>query len=572
MITLTINGEKVTVPKGTKIIDAAKKININIPHLCHFEGLEPIGVCRLCVVEVKGSKKLMPSCMHEVKEGMEIQTNTHKLRETRKMLLELILSKHPADCHTCERNQNCELLKLANEFGVKTSTFNHDDTIQEIDDSSLSVVRDPNKCILCGRCIRVCKDIQGVGAIDLAFRGYDTVVTTFMNRGLGDSPCVNCGQCIAVCPVGALREQNSIKDVWAAIDNPKKHVVVQEAPAIRTALGEEFGIPAGTLVAGKMYAALKKIGFDKIFDTNFSADLTIIEEGNELVNRITGKIDMPLPQITSCCPAWIKYMEEFYPDTMENVSTCKSPQQMFGALVKTYYAEASGVDPKDIVSVSIMPCTAKKYECKRPEMNDSGYTDVDYVLTTRELARMIREADIDFASLPKDVPADSLMGTYSGAGTLFGATGGVMEAALRSAYKIITDKEMENIDILPVRGLKGIKTATVKINDMDVKVAVAHGLDNAKVLLDEIREGKSPYHFIEIMACPGGCVGGGGQPFGTNNFLRETRSNVLYKEDKDLPIRKSHENPAIKKVYENYLGDPLGKKSHKLLHTKYKKR
>lgn len=572
MITLRINGETVTVPKGTKIIDAAKKIGINIPHLCHFEGLEPIGVCRLCIVEIEGNSQFVTSCTQDVAEGMKVKTNTKKLNDARKMLLELILANHPTDCHTCERNQTCELLALANELGVSTVRFAYDKKTAEIDDSSFSIVRDTNKCILCKRCIRVCRDIQGVEAIGLVFRGHDTLVSTFNNEGLAYTQCTNCGQCIAVCPVGALTEKSSIDDVWKALEDPTKHVVVQEAPAVRAALGEEFGLAPGTLVAGKMHSALKKLGFDRVFDTNFSADVTIIEEGNELVNRITGKIDKPLPQITSCCPAWITYMEEFYPEAIDNVSTCKSPQQMFGALAKTYYSEVSGIDAKDIVSVSVMPCTAKKYECKRPEMNDSGYTDVDHVLTTREFARMIKTAGIDFNSLSNDVPADALMGEYSGAGTLFGTTGGVMEAAIRSAYTIITGKEMEDVDIKPLRGLKGIKTADIDIEGTVVKVAVAHGLGNAKILLDEIKAGKSPYHFIEIMACPGGCVGGGGQPFCTTDLLRETRGKALYKEDKNLPIRKSHQNPAVIKLYKDFLKEPLGEKAHKLLHTKYTKK
>jgi len=408
-----------------------------------------------------------------------------------------------------------------------------------------------------------------VEASDFVNRGDSLVVAPGADKGLGDSTCVNCGQCIHACPVAAITEKSCINELWEAIDNPAKHVVVQEAPAVRVALGEELGLPPGTLVTGKMHAALKKLGFDTVFDTNFTADLTIIEESHELVKRV--KEGGVLPMITSCCPAWIKFMEQFYPDLMPNVSTCKSPQQMFGALAKTYFAQSAGLDPADIVSVSVMPCTAKKYEAQRPEMNSSGYRDVDYVLTTREIARMIREAGIDFASLP-DKPAESLMGAYSGAGTLFGATGGVMEAALRTAYKVITGEELENIDILPVRGMSGVRTATVDIGNLKVKVAVAHGLGNARPILDEIRAGRSPYHFIEIMACPGGCVGGGGQPIGFDMAMRSLRGETLYKEDKSLPVRRAHQNPSIERVYHDYLVAPLGEKSHHLLHTGYTSR
>ena len=569
MVTLTINDDEVTVPEGTSIMDAAKEAHIDIPHLCYLEGLEPYGACRVCVVEVDGERRLIPSCMREVSEGMVVHTHSGRVRRARRMLVELLLTNHPADCFTCERNQICELLKLSHELGVEVVRSDVEKPSYELDETGPSIIRDPNKCILCGRCIRVCHDVQTVSVIGFVNRGPDTMVATVLDEGLGNVECTNCGQCIHACPVGAIKEKPCVDEVWAAIDDPEKHVVVQEAPAIRAALGEEFGLAPGTLVSGKMHAALKRLGFDAVFDTNFTADLTIMEEGSELVKRIKG--GGVLPQITSCSPGWIKFAEHFYPDLLDHISTCKSPQQMFGSLAKTYYAEKADMDPKKIVSVSVMPCTAKKFEASRPEMTDSGYQDVDYVLTTRELARMIKEAGIDFASLP-DEEAEPLMGMYTGAGTIFGATGGVMEAALRTAYKLVTGKELENLDITPVRGMEGIKEATVDVDGLEVKVAVAHGLGNARKLLDDVRVGKSPYHFIEIMACPGGCVGGGGQPISFDMALRSTRGQTLYNEDAKLPYRKSHENPSIKRLYEEYLEEPLGEKSHHLLHTRYKSR
>jgi NADH-quinone oxidoreductase subunit G len=569
MVTLTINDEEVTVPEGTSIMDAAKEAHIDIPHLCYLEGLEPYGACRVCVVEVDGERRLIPSCMREVSEGMVVHTHSGRVRRARRMLVELLLTNHPADCFTCERNQICELLKLSHELGVEVVRSDVEKPSYELDETGPSIIRDPNKCILCGRCIRVCHDVQTVSVIGFVNRGPDTMVATVLDEGLGNVECTNCGQCIHACPVGAIKEKSCVDEVWAAIDDPEKHVVVQEAPAIRAALGEEFGLAPGTLVAGKMHAALKRLGFDAVFDTNFTADLTIMEEGSELVKTIKG--GGVLPQITSCSPGWIKFAEHFYPDLLDHISSCKSPQQMFGSLAKTYYAGKADMDPKKIVSVSVMPCTAKKFEASRPEMTDSGYQDVDYVLTTRELARMIKEAGIDFASLP-DEEAEPLMGMYTGAGTIFGATGGVMEAALRTAYKLVTGKELENLDITPVRGMEGIKEATVDVDGLEVKVAVAHGLGNARKILDDVRVGKSPYHFIEIMACPGGCVGGGGQPISFDMALRSTRGQTLYNEDAKLPYRKSHENPSIKRLYEEYLEEPLGEKSHHLLHTRYKRR
>jgi NADH-quinone oxidoreductase subunit G len=569
MITLTIDNEQVSVVEGTTILEAARKVNINIPRLCYMEGLALHGACGICVVEVEGERNISRSCVRPVQQGMVVKTNTPKIRNIRKMLIELLLSDHPTDCFTCVRTNTCQIRDLASELGVKQIRFDQKPRHLPKDESSVSIVRDPNKCVLCGRCIRICEEVQTVGALDFANRGENLIVTTGLKRGLGNSECVNCGQCIHVCPVAAISEKSHIEAVWQAIDDPQKYVVVQEAPAVRVALGEELGLPPGTLVTGKMHAALKKLGFDSVFDTNFTADLTIMEEGSELVKRVTtgGK----LPLLTSCCPGWIKFVEYFYPDLIPNLSTCKSPQQMFGALSKTYFAEKAGISPAKIVSVSIMPCTAKKFEAQRPEMRSSGYQDVDNVLTTRELAHMIREAGIDFKNLP-DAPAEKLMGIYSGAATIFGATGGVMEAALRTAYKLITGYDIEEIDIEPVRGMRGIRTATVDVNDLKVNVAVVHGLANARKVAEEIRAGKSPYHMIEVMACPGGCVGGGGQPIGFDLTLRNLRAQSLYKEDKNLPCRRSHQNPAIEKIYQEYLVAPLGEKSHHLLHTHYTSR
>jgi NADH-quinone oxidoreductase subunit G len=569
MVNLTIDGEIVPAPEGATIIEAARLVNIDIPHLCYFKGLHPDGSCGICIVEIEGERGVARSCIRPVQEGMKVHTNTARLRATRKVLVELLMSNHPQGCFTCERNQNCELLDLSAELGIKEVRFDKNPAPEEIDASSPSIIRDPGKCVLCGRCVRMCGEIQSVGVIDLARRGPELKVTTFLEKGLGNVECVNCGQCIHVCPVAAIKEKSSIKEVWSEIEDNNKTVVVQEAPSVRVALGEELGLPVGTLVTGKMHAALKKLGFDVVFDTNFSADLTIMEEGSELVSRI--KNGGVLPMFTSCCPGWIKFVEHFYPELIPHLSTCKSPQQMFGTLAKTYYPQQAGIDPSNVVSVSIMPCTAKKFEAQRPEMRSSGYQDVDYVLTTREIARMIREAGIDFAAL-KDETAEKLMGAYTGAATIFGATGGVMEAALRTAYKIVTGSELGNIDILPVRGLQGIKSAAIDVGSLKVNVAVAHGLKNARQLMEEVKAGKSPYHFIEVMACPGGCVGGGGQPLGFDFSVRAQRGSSLYKEDKALQYRKSHDNPSIQKLYQDFLGQPLGEKSHHLLHTEYNAR
>lgn len=573
-VTLTIDDKKVEVDAGTTILQAASKIGIKIPTLCAWTeiGHTP-GACRVCMTEVQGQRSLIASCVFPVSEGMVVKTNTRRVRLARKMVVELLLSNHPAECNYCVRSGSCELQKVAEAVGLKRLRFDIPEFPQEgmIDRSSPSIVRDSRKCIHCHRCITVCESVQTVSVLTPSFRGSKVRVVPSFDLPLVETNCVACGQCIMACPVGALYEKDEVDEVWKVLQDPAKHVIVQEAPAIRAALGEEFGLPPGTLVTGKMIAALRKLGFDKVFDTNFTADLTIIEEGHELLKRV--KEGGKLPMITSCSPGWIKFCEHFYPDLLDHLSTCKSPQQMFGALAKTYYAQTAGIDPKEIVSVSIMPCTAKKFESARPEMNASGYRDVDYVLTTRELARMIKEAGIDFLNL-KEEDYDAPMGEYTGAGTIFGTTGGVMEAALRTVYAVVTGENLPSLDIIPVRGLEGVKEATVKVGALgDVKVAVAHGLGNARKVMDRIREGRADYAFIEIMCCPGGCVGGGGEPIPTSNEIRMLRAAALYQDDGQVQKkRQSHENPSITKLYETFLKEPLGHKSHELLHTHYTKR
>jgi len=575
MIKAIVNNIEVEVKEGTTILDAAKKAGFTIPTLCYHPDLKPKGSCGICVVEVEGMPALKRACMTEVVNGWRIHTNTPLVRTTRKTIVELILADHDMDCPTCIKNNRCELQSLALTLGIKDIKYRKDPkTKKDIDDTSLSIVRDPNKCILCERCVQVCEDIQTVNALTLSKRGSETIITDAFDVGIGNSVCVNCGQCTVFCPVGALYEKSHIEKVWEAINDPEKHVVVQEAPAIRAMLGEEFGMEPGTLVAGKMHATLRRMGFDAVFDTNFTADLTILEEGTEIVGRI--KEGGKLPVITSCSPGWVKFMETFYPHLGEHLSTAKSPQQMFGALSKTYYAELKGIDPEKIVSVSIMPCTAKKFECKRPEMRDSNYQDVDYVLTTREIARMMKESGIDLKEMP-DEPADDPMGEYTGAATIFGVTGGVMEAALRSAYFLVTGRELENVDIVAVRGMEGVKEAEIDVDGLKLKVAVAHGLGNARKILDKVTEqikthGKSEYHAIEVMACPGGCVGGGGQPWGSDMARRARRGEALLEEDRTLTYRRSHENPSIKLIYERYLERPNSEKAHHLLHTHYFRR
>lgn len=567
MIILTINGQNIQVEEGATILEAALKADIHIPTLCYLPEVQAIGACRVCLVEIEGNRNLQAACVFPASEGLVVHTNSERVRFARKFSVEMLLSNHPMECLTCVRNLNCELQKIAEELGIREVRFTGEKSEGHIDDFSPSIRRDQSKCILCRRCVTVCQEIQSVSAIFTQSRGFETKVEPAFNASLNDMACTFCGQCSLVCPVGAITEKEDIDEVWAALADPTKIVIVQDAPAVRAALGEEFGYPPGTLVTGKMLAAVRRLGFDRVFDTNFTADLTIMEEGNELLKRVgEGGV---LPLITSCSPGWIKFIEHFYPEFLPHLSTCKSPHQMLGALVKTYYAEKAGINPKDMVVVSVMPCTAKKFECNRPEMNDSGYKDVDYVLTTRELAKMIRQAGIDFRSL-EDEAYDDPLGEYTGAATIFGATGGVMEAALRTAYEVATGKTLENVDFTAVRGLEGIKEASVPVEGVgEVKVAVAHGLGNARKLMERIKDGTADYHFIEIMACPGGCVSGGGQPIPVNNEIRRLRAEALYQEDKSLKYRKSHENPSIKRIYEEFLGTPLGEQSHHLLHTKY---
>lgn len=565
-VNLTIDGRAVSVDKGSTVLEAARKAGVRIPTLCYLENVQAIGACRMCIVEVQGKRGLHASCVLPVEEGMVVNTNTAMVRTARKAVMELILSNHPFECLTCVRNLNCELQRLAEELGVRQVRFQGANPETCIDDSNPSVIRDQRKCILCRRCVTVCKEIQGVSALGMVNRGFETRVAAAGDVPLGEVACALCGQCIQACPVGALYEPDKTGEVWRALADPNKHVVVQPAPAIRVALGEEVGMPVGSVVTGKMATALRMMGFDAIFDTDFAADLTIIEEGHELLHRMqNGGV---LPMITSCSPGWIKFCEHFYPDLLPNLSTCKSPHEMLGALAKGYYAEKIGKKPEDIFVVSIMPCTAKKFEVERPEMASSGQQDVDVVLTTRELGRMIREAGIDFPNL-EDGEFDAPLGISTGAALIFGASGGVMEAALRTVYEVVAKEPLANIDFCDVRGLEGVKEATVDIKGTKVRVAVTNGLANARKVLDAIKDGTGKWDFIEIMACPGGCIGGGGQPQPTNAEVRKLRMEATYRADCDMPIRKSHENPGIKKLYDEFLIEPLGEKSHHLLHTHY---
>lgn len=586
MVNLTINNRKVTALENDTILEAAAKNNILIPHLCYLEGVHRAGSCRICVVEVDGAKTLQASCMVKVREGMVVRTNTEKVRKARTLLYELMLSDHPKDCLNCVRSRDCELRRLGELIETGGPGFEGDRSEKPVDTGSPSIVRDMSKCILCRRCVTVCNEIQGVGVLNAQNRGFKTVIGPAAGLPLNSVNCAFCGQCTTVCPVGALYEKDSTDVVWKALFDKGKRVVVQTAPAVRAALGEEFGYEPGTLVTGKLAAALKDMGFDDVFDTNFAADLTIIEEGHELLRRLadalTGK-GASLPMITSCSPGWIKYVEHAWPDELDHVSSCKSPHMMLGALVKSYYAEKLGIDPGNIFVVSVMPCTAKKYEITRPEMTNGGLPNVDAVLTTRELANMIKESGIDFKSL-RDEKFDNPLGLSSGAADIFGTTGGVMEAALRTVYELVTGRELpfDRLHVTPIVGLERVKTVDIVIDaplpvykflkGVTLKVAVTSGLGGAAGLMSEVARGTSPYHFIEVMGCPGGCISGGGQPRPTDDKVRQKRLEALYREDEGKPLRKSHENPFVSRLYEEYLVSPLGHRSHELLHTRYVKR
>ncbi|HPC36569.1 MAG TPA: NADH-dependent [FeFe] hydrogenase, group A6 [Candidatus Marinimicrobia bacterium] len=599
-IKVVIDGKEIRVPLGTTILNAARMLGINIPTLCHHNDLCISGVCRICVVEVEGMRTLQASCAYPISQPIVVHTHTRKVRQARRHVIDLLLARHYGECYSCVRNNNCELQQLAHEYGVDFYRFGHvDKPTYGCDNSSYAIVRDMDKCILCRRCVRTCIDLQEVGVYEAVERGNKTRIGTFMDNPMAQLICINCGQCINRCPTGALHANDPSDAIWAAIDDPTKHVVIQTAPAPRSAIGECFGLPAGNPLTFEMNTAMRYCGFDKVFDTNFSADLTIIEEGTELILRLykalVKKEPVSLPLFTSCSPGWVKYIEHFYPEMLSHLSSAKSPQQMFGAVIKTYYAELNNIDPADIVTVALMPCTAKKFECNRPEMNSSGFKDIDYGLTTRELAGMFQEAGIDLPNMPKS-DFDEPFGTRTGSGVIFGATGGVMESAIRTVYELITGDRIDNLfehaRVMPVRGFEGVRYAELPITKVGpvpdllkhlipnwdwlkgatLKVAVAHGTANAKKVLENIKSGGklSECHFIEFMACPGGCLGGGGMPIPTNEEIRAARARAIYAEDEASEVRKSYENPAIIRLYQEFLVDgPCGHKSHKLLHTSY---